>query len=258
MRFKMLGSGSKGNACLVHTQDKTLLIDAGIPIQTLKSRIREAEVTPDAILITHEHSDHSKALKSYLKSHDIPVYLTQKTAEALALDHSKTSIITPYHPFFIGDLRIMPYSTRHDAADPVGFIIQSETIKLVHMMDTGYVPETDHALFRNASAYIIESNYDVARLFESKRPYYLKKRIDSPTGHLSNHDASYHLSQWMGEKTQVVCFAHPSEDCNSESLIQTTFEDTLKSFQLSFNQLKTYIATQSPLDWVELKEAQYA
>ena len=252
MRFRMLGSGSKGNALIIQTESRTLLIDAGLPVRLLKERLEASNVSIDAILITHEHSDHTKALKSLLKTMDAHVYLTEKTAQALAIDDHTIHFITPYMPFYIGDVRVMPYSTRHDAIDPVGYIIQEGPIKLVHMVDTGYVPEKDHALFINANAYIIESNYDVQLLFDSKRPYYLKKRIDSPTGHLSNHDASYHLSQWMGDATKVVCFAHPSEDCNTEDLIHKTFQETLTSFNIQMSHLKTFIATQELCDWVTL------
>lgn len=254
MRFKVLGSGSKGNATLLHTNSLTLLIDAGLPVRALNALIREAQMPVDAILITHEHADHTKALKSFIKSTNIPVYLTEKTKDALHLEHSSIHYLTPYQPFYLKDLRIMPFSTRHDAADPVGFIFQMDALKLVYMVDTGYVPEVDASLFHNATGYIIESNYDVKRLFDSKRPYHLKKRIDSPTGHLSNHDASYHLSQWMGDQTKVVCFAHPSEDCNSDDLILNTFKDTLKSFNIQLNTIQTLIATQTALDWVDLKE----
>lgn len=255
MRFRMLGSGSKGNACLIQSGPTTILIDAGLPVRTLIAYIKDSTLTLDAILITHEHSDHVKGLKSLLKTFHAPLYTTQKTFNALDLFAHEAGLnpVTPYTPFYIHDVLVMPYPIRHDALDPLGFIFQVNDLKLVYMVDTGYVPDTDTHLFKNADAYIIESNYDVKMLFDSARPYYLKKRIDSPAGHLSNHDASYHLSQWIGQSTKVVCFAHLSEDCNTVDRVTETFTDIAKSFNVNIDPIKTYTAAVDALPWTEIK-----
>lgn len=259
MQFRLLSSGSKGNATLIKTKHTTLLIDAGLPSKKMQASLLESigDDSIDALLITHEHSDHIKSIKPVSKIYQMPIYTTHDTFYSLKekdeLDHLFKPI-TVDRPFFLGDCLITPFQTRHDAVNPIGFIIESEGLKLVHLIDTGYIPESDYKLFKDAHAYVIESNYDVKMLFDSKRPYYLKKRIDSPTGHLSNSDASYYLSHFITEKTQAICFAHPSDDCNLEETIAYTFEETMQSFKIKSDHIKKIYASQLKMtDWIILR-----
>lgn len=258
MRFKLLSSGSKGNATLIQTSHTTLLIDAGLPSRLMQSYLKESLEVPhlDALLITHEHSDHIKSVGMVSKHYQMPIYTTKETfyqiKEAYQLEH-RFKALTINQPFFLGDLLITPFQTRHDAINPVGYILESEGVKLVHLIDTGYIPENEFHLFKDAHGYIIESNYDVKMLFDSKRPYYLKKRIDSPTGHLSNQDAAYYLSHFITEKTEAICFAHMSEDCNLEDLIAYTFEETMQSYKIKSDHIKRVVAPALNMtDWILL------
>jgi phosphoribosyl 1,2-cyclic phosphodiesterase len=126
----------------------------------------------------------------------------------------------------------------------------------VHFTDTGYISEADYPLLEGADMYIMESNYDVAMLFDSKRPYHLKKRIHSPKGHLSNEDASYYLMKLIKDQTQVICFSHPSEDCNTDQCIIETFEKTAQNHKIDISPIKTYIAKAKTLSpWLSIKES---
>jgi phosphoribosyl 1,2-cyclic phosphodiesterase len=259
MRFRLLSSGSKGNATLIQTKETTVLIDAGLPSRLMHASLKESigNKALDALLITHEHSDHIKSVKAVASTYQMPIHTTHETfyslKEALILE-PLFKPVSLLRPFFLKDLLITPFQTRHDAINPVGYIIESEGMKLVHLIDTGYIPETDYPLFKNADAYIIESNYDVKMLFDSKRPYYLKKRIDSPTGHLSNHDASYYLSHFITEKTQAICFAHLSEDCNLEEIIAYTFEETMRSYKINSDHIKkVYAPSLKMTEWIDIR-----
>lgn len=259
MQFRLLGSGSKGNATLIKTHNTTILIDAGLPSKKMQTALQESlkDEKVDALLITHEHSDHIKSIKPVVKTYQMPIFTTSETFHTF----KESEYLMPYfkpvlvnRPFFIGDTLVTPFQTRHDAINPVGYIIESEGIKLVHLIDTGYIPEQDYPLFKDAHGYVIESNYDVKMLFDSKRPYYLKKRIDSPTGHLSNHDAAYYLTHFITDKTQAICFAHLSDDCNLEERIAYTFEETMASYKIKSNHIqKIYAGQHQMTDWIALR-----
>ena len=260
MKFRLLGSGSSGNATLIQDGDDAYLVDAGLPIQLMKKHLDEAlDVPLKAIFITHEHSDHIKSLDAILKTVDVPFYTTFETFDAIpflkTFKHRFIPVI-PKRPFFLDNLQITPFSTSHDAAHAVGYIFQNEHEKLVHFTDAGYIPENDYPLLEGADMYLIESNYDVAMLFDSKRPYHLKQRIHSPKGHLSNQEASYHLMRLMKENTRVICFTHPSEDCNAEHLITETFVNTAKSHKINVASIQINIAKAKTLTpWLEIKES---
>lgn len=260
MKFRLLGSGSSGNATLIQEKDEAFLIDAGLPIQTMMRHLDEAlEVPLKAIFITHEHSDHIQALEKILKTVDVPFYTTFETFMAIPfLERFKDRFIPviPKRPFFLSPFQVTPFSTSHDAAHAVGYIFQTEEEKLVHFTDAGYIPEADYPLLKGADMYVIESNYDVSMLFDSKRPYHLKQRIHSPKGHLSNEEASYHLMKLMNEKTKLICFSHPSEDCNTDQCITETFEKSAETFKIDISTLKTHIAKARTLSpWLYIKES---
>ena len=260
MKFRLLGSGSSGNATLVQDGDDALLIDAGLPIQLMIKHLEEAQEVPiKGILITHEHSDHIKSLEKVLKIIDAPFYTTYETFKAISfLEKYQDRFIPvlPKRPFFLSSFQVTPFSTSHDAAHAVGFIFQTDREKFVHFTDAGYIPEADYSLLEGADMYLIESNYDVAMLFDSKRPYHLKQRIHSPKGHLSNEEASYHLMKLMKDNTRLICFSHPSEDCNSDQCIRETFEKTAQSHTINIAPIKTYIAKARTLSpWLFIKES---
>jgi phosphoribosyl 1,2-cyclic phosphodiesterase len=259
MKFRLLGSGSSGNATVIQEGDDAFLVDAGLPPRLMMHHLDETlEVPLKALFITHEHVDHVKSLPQVLKAYDIPFYTTLETFMALPILNAyqdRFIPVVPKRPTFIGELTVTAFSTSHDAAHPVGYIFQSDEERLVHFTDLGYIPETDVDFLKNADAYIIESNYDVAMLFDSKRPYHLKQRIHSPKGHLSNQDASFYLMKLLGDQTKTICFTHPSEDCNLDHLIRETFEKTAQHYIVNIDPIKTYIAKAKTLSpWLSIKE----
>ncbi len=253
MKIIVLASGSQGNATYIETEHIKLIIDAGISYRQMKLRLQEHNLdiqTIHTVLITHEHSDHIKGLSSLLKFTNAVVYAPLETFEHI---NAKTAHNIPderYHEivlnqaFFLEDLTITPIPVSHDATCTIGFVIQNAVKRLVYMTDIGYLPETDYPLLKNADMYIFEANYDVSLLFSSARPYYLKKRIDSIKGHLSNTDSAYHLTRLIGEQTKTLVLAHPSQECNTEHHVLNTFKEVFESYEMNLDNYDVIVAKQ--------------
>ncbi len=236
MEVTILASGSKGNAAYIEDGDTAILIDAGISYRQITLRMGEKAnrlASLEGIIVSHEHSDHTKGLEQTLKRTMAPVYTAKKTytkiKDKLPMDHTMTPIEEDV-AFMVGSLIITPLKTSHDAAHSLGFIIETNSKQLVFITDTGFLQEDDFHRIRNAHMYVLESNYDVALLFDSARPFYLKKRIDSVRGHLSNADSAYYLTQLIGPRTHSIVLAHPSQECNTESYTLATLHDVFAAY----------------------------
>ncbi len=253
MKIIVLASGSKGNATYIKTPKTSLLIDAGISYRQIKLRMQDHQLDPttlDAVLLTHEHSDHVKGLSSLLKFTSAKLYTPLETfthlyeKPTMELSYTQFERIEPHQGFWLNDIHVTPIPVSHDAMQAVGYILEHENKKLVYMTDVGYLPETDYPSIKNADMYIFEANYDVALLFSSARPYYLKKRIDSVKGHLSNADSAYHLTRLIGDNTKTIVLAHPSEQCNTEHHILETFKQVFTSYDIHLERFDIVVAKQ--------------
>lgn len=253
MKTIVLASGSGGNVTYLEHQGTKILIDCGISYRQIGARLAQQELNLDnlsAVLITHEHSDHIKGLDTLLKRHDVTVHLTADTYHGLneglrnTLPVTRTRFVTSYDTFLHGTLRITPLSVSHDASDAVGYVIEDGTSKLVYVTDIGYLPRRDHDLLRGADMYIFESNYDVTMLFTSSRPFYLKQRIDSVKGHMSNTDSAYHLAQLVGPNTKRIVLAHRSRECNTDDLVLSTYRDVFAEYGLRLADYDVMVASQ--------------
>ncbi|MCF7927253.1 MAG: MBL fold metallo-hydrolase [Candidatus Izimaplasma sp.] len=253
MKVIVLASGSKGNATYIETSDSNILIDCGISRRQLITRMAKNNLnfnSIDKILVTHEHNDHVSGLRVLLSKINPQIYMTKLSYNHL---HFKTKdninkdnivFIKPYESFFIGSLLIYPFSVSHDSNDAIGFKITEQEKTIVYLTDSGYIPKKDFAFLKNADVYIFESNYDVTMLFKSKRPYYLKQRIDSVKGHMSNSDSAYNLTQLIGEKTKQIILAHPSRECNTPEKALDTHIEIYKEYEISADELEIIVASQ--------------
>ncbi|QIK70875.1 MBL fold metallo-hydrolase [Erysipelothrix sp. HDW6C] len=210
MKYALLASGSKGNACLIEAGNQLLLIDCG----TTKRYLTQSFMAlgkdfsdVDAVLITHDHSDHTSQLKHFRSS---PIYCPSPIEDVYQ--------VQPYEDFMIGDFHILPIKTSHDDAYSVGYVIRYGEEKLVYITDTGYIRDQDLPLIHDADYYIMESNHDPEILMGTNRPYAIKRRILSDVGHLSNDDAGILLSRIIGDQTKSIFLAHLSEQANTEAL----------------------------------------
>lgn len=230
MFFHIIASGSKGNCTYISNKDTRILIDMGISLIRLKEGLNEinrkvSEI--DAILYTHEHTDHISGFKfiSPKKS-----YCTIGTAPS-----TLCNIVEYNVSFVVGSFKITPFQTSHDAKEPCGYVIEDENSKLVYMTDTGIFIEYNLPLLKNPDYLIIESNHDMGMLMGSNRPMILKQRIKSDVGHLCNEDSAFATSKIIGPKTREIVLAHLSEECNTEEKAKEAYCSIFNYLQLNLN-----------------------
>jgi phosphoribosyl 1,2-cyclic phosphodiesterase len=238
MKLCVLGSGSSGNATLLRTESTAILVDAGFSCRELERRLKSVSFSPDkinAILITHEHSDHIKGAALFSKKYGIPAYLTEGTALSSngALE-SKDNLrfIRPEEEFTIGDLEVQPFSIPHDAAEPVAYLVSSGGRRAVVMTDLGHVTVRAVEKTRLANLVMVESNHDTELLKIGPYPRFLKERVSGKFGHLSNDDCMELLANAGGERLSTVIFAHLSRQNNNPNLVRQNAETFFNGYNV--------------------------
>lgn len=222
----ILASGSAGNATLVRSGDTRILVDAGLSARQLALRIQSCGVEPsalDAILLTHEHSDHSGALPVLLARHKIPIYCNAQTARAVRNAKwpaaCEWQLFTNGQTFNIKEISIRPFAVPHDAADPVGFRIAAGGAHFGILTDLGYPTRLVFEALHGIHGLFIETNHDEQLLQrDTKRPWSVKQRITSRHGHLSNAAAARVVAELASPSLKTVILGHLSRDCNTPDL----------------------------------------
>jgi phosphoribosyl 1,2-cyclic phosphodiesterase len=244
MQFSVLSSGSKANVTLVQCGDTRLLIDCGLVAKHLEGRLHSVGVDPstiDAILVSHEHSDHVLGLSVFSERHRIPVYMNDGTSAAF---HSRrlTTGKRRKHLYHeerlgsgkcgkVGSVDVETFGVSHDAADPVGFRLTGEGLIFVHCTDLGRVTTQVADCCRGAHALVLESNYDDDLLERCEYPWELKQRIRSTHGHLSNHSAGNLIAGTAHTDLSYVVLAHLSEHSNTPEVAFATVSGYLSASQ---------------------------
>ncbi len=219
MRFASLGSGSKGNATLVRTEETLLMVDCGFSLRETTRRLERLRVHPwqlDAILVTHEHSDHCSGVAALSRKFEIPVYLSHGTAGTGRCDGShRLQCFNSEQRFTIGAIDIAAVTVPHDAAEPCQFLLSSGDETLGILTDLGSV--TPHVLdsFRGCHSLLLEFNHDLPMLHAGSYPPALKRRVGGDWGHLNNIQAAQLLHQLGGAPAGSLVVAHISEKNNS-------------------------------------------
>ena len=250
IRFTVLGSGSTGNAVLICTEKTKVLVDVGMSAKETLRRLGEMGEDPaklDAILITHEHSDHAGGLRVFLKSVKCPVFLSGATEESYYSTRKgiqngdsegvkrrdvlkdRTERIESSREFRIGDIDFEPFTVPHDAADNFGFVARKDGVRMATLMDFGCMTTLIREKLRNCDAIIIESNH--SRDMLKACPVYtweLKQRILSRNGHLSNEDLADWLSGEFDGSARHVVLAHLSQRANEPHLARLMAETALQ------------------------------
>lgn len=230
MRFKVLASGSKGNCTVIMTDEAKIIIDMGISYQTLKKNLEEDSLSLNdftGILITHCHKDHTNGLASLVKHTKLKVYIPIKMYDSLKELISKDDCIFIEDNFKINDIKIELIHTSHDAPASVGYIIENNNKSLVYVTDTGYLNRKYLNKMTEKDCYIIESNHDEKMLMDGPYPRFLKERVISDKGHLSNTTTAKYLQKIIGDNTKRIVLAHLSETNNTEELAYNTTKDLL-------------------------------
>lgn len=221
MKTKVIASGSKGNCAIVLCDNTNIIIDMGISYLTLKKSLEENSLSFDdfsGILITHCHKDHISGLTSLIKKTNLNAYIPEKMYESLKEYLPLDKCIFIDDEFNINNVRIELIHTSHDAPSSVGFIFSYRGKSLVYVTDTGYINRKYLAKMVEKDAYIIESNHDEVMLMDGPYPRFLKERVISDQGHLSNKTTSKYLKKIVGENTKNIILAHLSETNNTEEL----------------------------------------
>jgi phosphoribosyl 1,2-cyclic phosphodiesterase len=233
MQIHVLASGSTGNATFIQLGNANILIDAGISTRRIKnslSAVGMAIEDLDGVLITHEHRDHVAGLTTLTKKYRLPVYTRPDTWQAM---HCKKDLPAECccemsSSLDIKEVKIESFDISHDAADPVGYNLYYKDTKCSVATDLGFVTNTVKNALKGADAMVFESNHDVDMLKTGSYPWYLKKRIMSNKGHLSNVDAGWTLAKLDRKSHTDVFLAHLSQENNRPEIAKSTVEDILQ------------------------------
>lgn len=218
-----------------------MLIDAGLSgkrIERLLASIDVCASSIDSILVTHEHTDHIKGLGILSRRYDIPIYANKATWISMEksigeIRERNIKIIESNKGFQLGGLDIYPFRIFHDAAEPLGYCIYYKDIKISIITDTGWVNDSIKGSIKGSSLYLMESNHDTKMLKEGRYPWYLKERILSDIGHLSNLDAGNALNDVLTGNGEIVLLAHLSKENNTPSIAYQTVSECMKRHGLN-------------------------
>lgn len=225
-----MGSGSRGNATFVATERTRLLVDAGFSFRQITKRLKAIGEEPenlDGVLVSHEHSDHIKGLQQIAKRLKCPIYLTERTEQTIDWGSVDPRIETfqAGQTLRIADLDIDSFTIPHDAADPVAFAVRYQGLKAGLVTDLGYMTESVKHKIRGSDLLMLESNHDLDMLKVGPYPWFVKQRVMSRVGHLSNHAVSDFLAADLPSECRWLVLAHLSES-NNHPEVARLFADT--------------------------------
>ncbi len=252
MRVTALSSGSKGNSVLVEGASGSLLVDAGLSARDLLQRVVAAGADPGAIqavLVTHEHTDHIRGLDAFAKRLDLPIYGTPGTVAEFLLHRKstrrpvETCAVRTYERFVIGEFTVEPLPLSHDAREPCGFAIEAGGARLGYCTDTGIVPDGVRERLARCDALVLEANHCPRMLEEGPYPAMLKRRIRSRRGHLSNEQTAELLCSFSGDLAAVM-LAHLSDTNNTPERARSAVEH---AFGLFSSELQLSVALQQTI-----------
>ena len=241
LKFISFGSGSSGNCYMLATPTDALLIDIGVGLRSLKKDFRDYGLSMSQVhhvLVTHDHADHIKSVGSFCNDYQVPVYTTAQVHDGInhnyciqqkvvpALRHKKKKGVRVQ----IGDFFITPFSVPHDSSDNVGYMIEAEGVVFCMITDAGYVTDEMKTYISKANYLVIEANHDEEMVQNGPYPQFLKDRILSQTGHLSNRSCGLALVENMTEQLRYVWLCHLSEENNHPELARKTVESLLRDY----------------------------
>lgn len=244
VRFMSFSSGSCGNCYYLGTQDRGILIDAGVSVRRLRKALDAAGLTEDsfgAVLVTHDHQDHIRHLDKFCQYLHKPVYATDELHQALAFRRSTQDTIAGYRQVLargrwndIDGIRVRYFEVPHDATQTVGYAIGMDDCRFVIMTDIGRMTDEAVSFARQADTVVIESNYDMDMLMGGPYTYDLKMRIVQGHGHLSNDECADAIRRFLHPGLRNIFLCHLSEHNNTP---QTAFDCSMAALRESFPQM---------------------
>ena len=227
----ILASGSSGNAALISSGGTSLLVDIGVSALQIQRRLEVFGRTPeevDAVLLTHEHSDHVRGLDVFLRRHHrAPVWTTHGTWSRLDVRCDGGGELESGQTRMYGDLRVTPVSTSHDAAEPLAFIFDDGGHCAAYCTDTGKFTTLLQQRLLGCELLMLEANHDTDMLRHGPYPWPLRQRIDSSTGHLSNHQSLKAVDQVKSSVLRAVVALHLSAENNCPDLVCETLNSAV-------------------------------
>ncbi len=230
-----LASGSSGNCIYISNNKTGLLIDAGISFKAISQRLKDSNIYENnikALLISHEHSDHIKCAGVVSRKLDIPIYANSNTWEAMEsslgkLKNKNIKVFKTGSEFEIENILIKSFSIPHDAVEPVGFTLQLKGVKVGFATDLGYFSDGAKDNLKNSDFVFLESNHDVEMLKVGNYPYFLKRRILSEVGHLSNESAGNAACELIESGINRIMLGHLSQENNFPQLAYETVKSIM-------------------------------
>ena len=259
-KFCNLYSGSSGNCSFVGTDNINILIDCGesqkkilTALESIGTNINQI----NAIVVTHEHSDHVKTLGAISKKYNIPVYANEKTFNNMPeqtelIKEENRKIFNTDDHFEIGDLQIHPFHIPHDAAEPCGYNIYNENNKISIATDIGHMDNSILKKLEESKFLLLESNYEPEILKYAKYPYYLKRRISGPNGHLSNQEASDTIIKLLSTGVNNIMLGHLSKESNFPELAYKTVMDEIINNKINNNLTLNVASRIKPSDVINI------
>lgn len=243
VNFCSLSSGSSGNCYYLGNEFNGILIDAGISSGAIRKLLKDMDIfiqTIMGVLVTHNHTDHIRGLELLTRKNHLPVFTTDKIWKSII--SPKTNIsgdsvrkIGLRQKFRLAGFDIEAFPVSHDAPETIGFHICAGDVKITIATDLGHIYKADALYFKEANLLVIESNYDEQMLVDSKYPPFLKARIQSDHGHLSNHQTSDFLADIISENHSHICLAHLSKNNNTPEIALQTLQQTFSERGINMN-----------------------
>jgi len=230
VKFASLGSGSKGNATIIDTENGCLMIDCGFSIKETTRRLERVGKSPQdisAILVTHEHSDHWKGVLPFSSKFSIDVYATAGCYRAVNVSPATSEllkVICSHSEFMINNVHVLPIPVPHDANEPVQYIFSYDQYRLGILTDVGNITPYIVEQYNNCSGLLVEANHDIELLQAGAYPKFLKDRVAGQWGHLNNHQTASLLSAIDQQSIQKLVIGHISESNNNSARVKQAIE----------------------------------
>ena len=233
--FCSLASGSSGNCHLINDGENSILVDVGLSGRRIENKLKKIDINPKsltAILVTHEHSDHIHGVGVLSRRYNIPIYANKGTWEGMntkigEIKEDNVKYFNSTQDFSILDFNIRSYDISHDANEPVGFSIEKDDVKISIVTDLGYIDKNIIKRIKNSDLVVLESNHDEEMLKAGRYPYYVKQRVLSNFGHLSNEAAGNAVVDLVNKNVKSVLLAHLSKENNFPELAIKTVKNIL-------------------------------
>ncbi len=257
MRAVVLGSGSQGNALVVESEHGRLLVDAGFSGREIERRLALVGLRPDdldALLVTHEHGDHSRGAAAFARRHGLTFHATRGTLGRMRIPRRARHLATEIRSdreFELAGFRIEPFVVPHDAAEPIGLVVEDAAgCRLGLAADLGCRSRLAWTRLQRLHILILETNHDLAMLRDGPYPWSLKQRVASRHGHLSNVDAVAGIEELMHDDLRWVVLYHLSQTNNEPALASALVGEELDRLGVSTRQLLS--GQSEPTPWIEV------